>query len=77
MALYKYSSALGKSDSEAFDHVLEPGANAPWPGIYGCEVCGHEIATAANHVLPPQNHHQHQYGSGRIRWRLRVTHRKY
>lgn len=75
MAVYKYARALENSNSEAFDTILEPGDIARWPGIYQCIVCGREIATAAGHTLPPQNHHQHPYGQGRIRWRLVVSHR--
>ena len=73
MALYKYSNFLRQTDDPAFDRISEPGSFAPNPGIYQCEVCGLEIAIAAQHSLPPQNHHQHpQYQP--IRWRLVVSH---
>lgn len=74
MAVYKYGSLLEVNNSEAFDRILEPGAEAPWAGIYRCEGCGREIGTAHGHALPPQNHHQHTYSQGRIRWRLVVSH---
>jgi hypothetical protein len=77
MAIYKYEEYVSKSSADAFDSSLEPGTHATWPGIYKCEVCGHEIATAANHVLPSQNHHQHAAGAGPIRWRLVVSHKKW
>ena len=56
MALYKYEVFLEKSQHEAFDQLSSPGAAAPYPGVYRCHACGHEIAIAAGHVLPPQNH---------------------
>lgn len=74
MALYKYSQYLTKSEHEAFDAVSEPGSTAQYPGIYHCLGCGKEIATAAYHVLPPQNHHTHTTAQGRIRWKLVVSH---
>lgn len=77
MALYKYRDFIEPSSDAAFDQVCEPGTAAPWPGIYRCEGCGHEIAIAQGHMLPPQNHHQHTYQQGRIRWRLVVSHRRY
>jgi hypothetical protein len=76
MALYKHTAFVDHSDDSAFDKLVEPGAAAPWPGIYRCHGCGHEIAIAASHTLPPQNHHQHLPGQGRIQWRLIVSHKK-
>jgi hypothetical protein len=77
MALYKYQVFLEKSEDEAFDQLIVPGTAAPWPGIYRCHACGHEIATAATHALPPQNHHQHKPGVGPIQWRLVMSHKAY
>jgi hypothetical protein len=77
MALYKYSVFMQASNDAAFDQLNQPGTIAPWPGIYRCHACGHEIAIAAGHILPPQNHHQHAYGQGPINWRLIVSHRQY
>jgi hypothetical protein len=77
MALYKYSQLIASSTDAAFDELSNPSTPAPWPGIYRCEACGHEIAIAQGHTLPPQNHHQHKPGQGAIRWRLTVSHRSY
>lgn len=77
MALYKYTAFIAQSDDTAFDQLNEPSTSAPWPGIYRCHACGHEIAIAQGHTLPPQNHHQHRPGIGRIQWRLIVSHQKY
>jgi hypothetical protein len=75
MALYKYLVFLEKSDHAAFDQLSAPGTPAPYPGIYRCHACGHEIATAAGHPLPPQNHHSHTPVQGPIQWRLAVSHK--
>jgi hypothetical protein len=56
MALYKNGQHLEQTNDPAFDRISEPGMLAPNPGIYRCEVCGREIAIAAGHTLPPQNH---------------------
>ena len=77
MALYKYSQFLEKSEHEAFDQLSAPSTAAPYPGIYRCHACGHEIAIASGHILPPQNHHQHRLGIGPIQWRLVVSHKGY
>ncbi len=74
MALYKYSSLLQVSDHQAFDTIHNPGALVPYSGVYRCEGCGHEIAEVRGRPLPPQNHHQHTFAQGAIRWRLVVTH---
>ncbi len=77
MALYKYEQFLENSTDQAFDKLLEPRGAAPWPGIYRCHACGHEIAIASGHALPPQNHHQHAPGLGRIQWRLVASHKRF
>ena len=77
MALYKNREFMELSDDPAFDTLLKPGTVATWPGIYRCDVCGHEIGIAASHTLPSQNHHQHAYGKGPIQWRLVVSHKAY
>lgn len=73
MALYKYNQFLQQSAHDAFDQLHEPGTQAPYPGVYRCHACGDEISIAGGHVLPPQNHHQHKPGLGRIQWRLIVN----
>jgi hypothetical protein len=77
MALYKYSQFIEQSNDAAFDKILQPSTSAPWPGIYRCDGCGHEIGIAQGHTLPPQNHHQHTYNQGAIRWRLVSSHQSY
>lgn len=70
MALYKNGNLLIQSVDAAFDATHRPGIAAPHPGIYRCTACGDEIAIAAGHTLPPQNHRQHPQGSGAITWQL-------
>jgi len=77
MALYKEPKFIEKSDDKAFDQLNSPGTSAPWPGLYRCEVCGHEIGIASGHTLPAQNHHQHKPGEGAIQWRLIVSHKQF
>ncbi len=72
MAHYRDEKLLKKSTSAEFDKIHEPGAPAPHAGIYCCVACKHEIAIAETHKLPPQNHHQHATGVGRIQWQLTV-----
>ncbi|TXC81288.1 hypothetical protein FRZ40_43435 [Paraburkholderia azotifigens] len=72
MAQYKYDQFLQQKDLAAYDVLLEPGVQAPDAGIYRCRACGHEIGIAKGHTLPPQNHHQHAPGLGRIQWQLAV-----
>lgn len=73
MANYKYPKYLSQSDHKAFDEIHEPGHIAPHSGIYRCEGCGLNDVSTHGHHLPPQNHHQHNPGVGRIRWRLIVA----
>jgi hypothetical protein len=77
MALYKYLAFLEVSTHAAFDQLSAPGTAAPYPGVYRCQACGHEIAIASGHVLPPQNHHQHTAVQGPIQWRLIVSHKAF
>lgn len=72
MALYKNGNFLRQSSDKAFDVKHSPGAAAPHPGIYKCTSCGDEIAIAGGHILPPQNHRQHNPSSGPIQWQLVV-----
>lgn len=73
MALYKYDQLLHRIDHEEFDKLYDPGEHSAWSGIYRCEGCGKEVVHTVGKPLPPQNHHQHTAGQGRIRWRLVVT----
>jgi len=72
MALYKNGQLLTQSADPAFDMKHQPGVAAPYPGIYRCISCGDEIAIAGGHVLPPQNHKQHNPLAGPILWQLLV-----
>ncbi|MDD5716239.1 MAG: hypothetical protein PHW64_00420 [Sulfuricurvum sp.] len=72
MAQYKNGSYLNKSDNAAYDTKHAPGSEAPNAGIYRCVACGDEIGIAKGHKLPPQNHHQHAPGAGKIEWQLIV-----
>jgi hypothetical protein len=73
MASYKYSKYLQPSNHSAFDAIHSAGHLAPYSGIYRCEGCGREVVSTSGKHLPPQNHHQHSYAQGNIRWRLVVT----
>jgi hypothetical protein len=72
MALYKYGNKLTQSQDVAFDTTHSPGSAAPHPGIYRCTNCGDEIAIAGGHILPPQNHKQHNPTNGKIAWQLLI-----
>ena len=72
MAFYKYPQFLTQADDTVFDQIYEPGTATPNSGVYRCEGCGHSITSVKPHPLTPQNHHQHTYAQGRIRWRLVV-----
>jgi hypothetical protein len=72
MATYQDQPNVIRVQHAAFDEVFAPGQIATHPGIYRCVVCGHEIAIAGTHILPPQNHHQHAAAQGPIRWKLLV-----
>jgi hypothetical protein len=72
MAQYKYGQFLKQHDHVAFDERHAPGSTATNAGIYRCAGCGDEIAIAKGHILPPQNHHQHNPGTGKIEWQLLV-----
>jgi len=72
MALYKYAQYLMNSQDRAFVAIHKASAAAPHSGIYRCEGCGFEVASAEGSPLPPENHHQHIRSQGAIRWRLVV-----
>jgi len=72
MAQYKYREHLIQSSSAAFDTRHAPGTVASNPGIYRCPACGDEIAVAKGNRLPPQNHHEHEPGVGKVEWQLLV-----
>ena len=72
MATYKYSQYISQSQSIAFDSDYSPSTTTPYSGIYRCMGCGREITSEEKNPLPPQNHHQHSYGQGAIKWRMVV-----
>lgn len=72
MAQYKFGNYLNHSDNSAYDARHEPGTQAVNAGVYRCAACGDEIGIAKGHTLPPQNHHQHPAGVGKIEWQLLV-----
>lgn len=72
MALYQRTDVVQHTTHQAFDTRHSPGSDAPFAGIYRCTGCGDEIGIAKGHKLPPQNHHQHQPGSGAVQWQLLV-----
>ena len=76
MALYKNKDFFEWVDDKAFDQLTSGGNAAPWPGIYRCIVCGHEIAIAGGHILPAQNHSQHPAGKP-IHWQLIASHKRF
>lgn len=72
MPHYKSLLHFTLNNSQNFDitSARAPGIVAPDAGIYRCTGCGHEIGIAKGHVLPPQNHHQHNNYLTPIRWQL-------
>ncbi|CUA99770.1 hypothetical protein [Thiomonas bhubaneswarensis] len=77
MASFKYAIHIHQDNSNVFDQKHPPGNFAPFAGIYRCVVCGKEIGIAQGHTLPPQNHHQHPNGRGRVEWQLLVQAHSY
>jgi hypothetical protein len=73
MALYQDEAYLTKVKHAEFDKQYPPGATVGWSGIYKCVHCGHEAVHTHNKPLPPQDHHVHPSGQGKILWRLVVT----
>jgi len=71
MANYKYAANLQKNEHGDFDVEHNPGVAAPYAGIYKCVNCGDEIGIAKGHVLPSQNHSQHNSYQP-IKWKLIV-----
>ena len=72
MALYKRREHVTHSTSAAFDVRHAPGTTAENPGIYRCTACGDEIVVGKGKPLPPQNHHQHEPGAGKVEWQMLV-----
>jgi hypothetical protein len=73
MAIYQNLQHFQQFTHSAFNELHTPGTQAPYSGIYRCEVCGHEVVSTEGNPLPPQNHNQHPKDKS-ILWRLLVTH---
>lgn len=69
MPTYKHNKFFAVSNSIAFDNLHNPGVKAPYAGIYRCYGCGHEIAIAEGHTLPPQ-HDRHHPQFQAVKWQL-------
>lgn len=72
MAVYKHDNYLRHRNDAVFDILLEPDTPAPHPGIYRCEICGHETLSERSKPLPPADHHKHDHPQDGIYWRLTV-----
>jgi hypothetical protein len=72
MALYKNGDYVKQSNHAGFDDIYSSGDEAANAGIYRCTVCGDEIVIAEGHRLPPETHHKHEPGLGKIQWQLIV-----
>jgi hypothetical protein len=72
MTYNKYTHFLMYEDGEEYDTAFQAGAQAPFSGIYYCEVCGGSIISTGSQPLPAHEHHPHTPAQGVIRWRLGV-----
>ena len=68
----KYTHFLMYEEGEEYDATYKAGTQAPFSGIYYCEVCGGSIISIGSQPLPSQEHHPHSTAQGAIRWRLGV-----
>lgn len=71
-----YASLWHLSESANPTHMVwitdfEPGATAPFAGIYRCKQCTMEIGIADGQTLPPLESHTHRNGTP-VRWNLIV-----
>lgn len=73
MAYYNNPNYFRQSNNEAFNYYYNPGISTPYSGIYRCGGCAHEITSIYGNPLPPQNHHEHSFAQGSIRWELIVS----
>ncbi|MFC0406754.1 zinc ribbon-containing protein [Roseomonas elaeocarpi] len=71
MALYQNVGYVTQADEKAFTVTYQAGRTAPYAGIYRCQSCGHEIASAEGQVLSPEPHPHHPQGKP-IAWQLLV-----
>ena len=62
MPYYKddqYFTKVNALNGSQFDRNYGVSTRAPKAGIYRCTGCGHEIAIAEGHILPPDGQHDH------------------
>lgn len=73
MAWYRDSSSVVLAQDKPHWHtVYKPGEDVPHSGIFKCVGCKREITSNEGDPFPPQNHHQHTLGQGKIEWKLLV-----
>ena len=72
MAVYSNINYLTHNIHVAFNVDHSPGQSVPFSGIYRCLGCHREVVAEKARQFPPQNHHQHNYMQGNVRWRLIV-----
>ena len=73
MAVYYNLNHLKQSQSFHFTRLYEPGAAAPYAGIYRCEHCPYEETVLKNQRLPSARSHAHAPTQPVIQWRLIVA----
>jgi hypothetical protein len=67
------NNSENENDSSTIrDFVSNTRHSCPIWDIYGCTVCGHEIAISQTHILPDQNHARHPVGRPTL-WQLIVA----
>ncbi|WP_158806280.1 MULTISPECIES: hypothetical protein [unclassified Acidisoma] len=73
MAYFKEASFLELESGPEYDMLFPPGQEAPYAGVYRCEVCALCVVSEFSNRLPSDDHHQHRRHSEHpIRWRLAV-----
>jgi hypothetical protein len=56
-----------------YEMLFAPGREAPYSGLYRCEVCALCVVSEFSDPLPAQDHHRHRHQRDNpIRWRLAV-----
>lgn len=75
MSWYIDDSILKKAtnDKPWWKNTYGPAEKVPRSGIYRCLGCGREACCNEDDPFPPQNHHQHSTGQGKIVWKLNVA----
>ena len=74
MAAYKFKHFVTLDHSNKFDALHDPGSAHHILESTDAKNAGREIAIAKGHALPPESHHSHSLGQGKILWRLIVSH---